>query len=256
MKIKIDLAFFLLVCSLVTMGVCYCAKGAATASGAVGQTATLTVSAAGTAPFTYQWLKNDVPLSGATAATLVLSPLKMTDAANYKVTVLNSAGSTVSDVASLAVTSAVVSGGAADLSKQFAQAHLTAYYDPPVGQWQNGFAIVPLKKTNDPGNHFDDATGIYTVGVGEGGIYEIQIKLRAQDQPPPNVSVGVTSGVDNADTLTTWGVSPPVNPNYIHWGIDSTTIRSFPDGAKIRCNIFVAAQFQIWGYDTTIRRLY
>lgn len=229
---------------------------AATASGAIGQTATLTVTAAGTAPFTYQWLKNDVPLSGATAATLVLSPLKLTDAANYKVTVLNSAGSTVSDVASLAVTSVVISGSAADVSKQYVTAHLVGNYDPPVGQWQNGFAIVPLKKIKDPGSHFDDATGIYTVGVGEGGTYEILMKVRAQDQPAPNVSVGVTAGTDNLDVATTWGVSPPANPNYIHWGFDAILIKDFPDGAKIRCNIFVAGPFQIWGFDASIRRLF
>jgi hypothetical protein len=60
----------------------------------VGYTATLTVVASGTAPFTYQWYKNDfsTPVGNGTA-TLTISPVTSGDAGDYYVVVGNSAGS-------------------------------------------------------------------------------------------------------------------------------------------------------------------
>jgi sugar lactone lactonase YvrE len=76
---------------------------------AVGGTATFAVTAAGTAPLTYQWKKDGAPLanggniSGATAATLTLTGLVVGDAGQYTVTVSNAAGS-VEATATLTVT--------------------------------------------------------------------------------------------------------------------------------------------------------
>lgn len=58
-----------------------------------GSTVTLTVSADGTQPFTYQWLKGGVAIPGATSASLVIASFSATDAATYSVTIANSAGS-------------------------------------------------------------------------------------------------------------------------------------------------------------------
>jgi hypothetical protein len=53
-----------------------------------GKSVTFSVTAAGgTPPYTHKWLKNSVPISGATGAQLVLSDLKDTDAGGYTVTV-------------------------------------------------------------------------------------------------------------------------------------------------------------------------
>lgn len=221
-------------------------------------TATITVTAAGTAPFTFQWNKDGAPIPGATANPLVLTPLSAANAGVYTVQVSNSAGTTLSTPATLDIATITTSGGTApaDLSKQYAEAGLTGNYDPPVGQWQNGFAVVPIKRTRDPGNHFSDTTGIYTVGTGEAGVYEIRMTLRAVDQPPANVSVGLTAGTNNLDDKTGWGVTPPPSQNYIHWGLEHVNIRTLPDGAQIRCNVFVAAAITIQGFDVVIRRLY
>lgn len=79
---------------------------------AVGQTASLSVVASGSPPLAYQWRKAGVPLadggnvSGATTATLTLSPLTSADAGVYTVVVSNAAGAATSASATLAVVAA------------------------------------------------------------------------------------------------------------------------------------------------------
>lgn len=66
-------------------------------------TVTLTVSATGTAPLSYQWRQDGVPLAGADQSTLVLSSLQTSDAGNYDVIVTNGCGSLASSVATIDV---------------------------------------------------------------------------------------------------------------------------------------------------------
>ncbi len=73
----------------------------------VGLNATLAVNAAGTAPFTYQWKKDSVNVSGGTAATLVLTGVQAAQAGSYTVVVTNTAGSATSLPAVLVVDSNV-----------------------------------------------------------------------------------------------------------------------------------------------------
>ena len=74
-----------------------------------GQTATFSVMASGTAPLSYQWLKNSANIGGATAATYTTPPTLAGDnGAKFDVVVSNSAGSTSSTVATLTVNAAAV----------------------------------------------------------------------------------------------------------------------------------------------------
>ena len=81
-----------------------------------GQPAVFTVTAAGSGTLTYQWRRGGVALanagriSGATTATLTLSPACIGDAANYDVVVSNAYGSVDSATAALTVSP----GGATD----------------------------------------------------------------------------------------------------------------------------------------------
>ncbi len=80
-----------------------------------GSTATLTVSATGTGPFTYQWqkvysgsltngtLSDGTVIAGATASTLTLSNVQTAEAGNYFVTVTNGSGSVQSSTVTLTV---------------------------------------------------------------------------------------------------------------------------------------------------------
>ncbi|MFO1449473.1 MAG: pectinesterase family protein [Opitutaceae bacterium] len=73
-----------------------------------GQPATLTVSAYGSAPLTYQWRRNGVPIPGATTATLTFAQTTPADGGDYTVVVANGAGTVTSSVAVLTVNSAPV----------------------------------------------------------------------------------------------------------------------------------------------------
>jgi hypothetical protein len=72
----------------------------------VGQSASFTVVASGTAPLTYQWKKNNTAISGATSATYTIASAGGGDAASYTVTITNSAGSVTSNAAVLTVNAA------------------------------------------------------------------------------------------------------------------------------------------------------
>jgi len=75
-------------------------------SATAGQNVTFSVVASGTAPFTYQWKKDGVSISGATSSSLFLSSVQAANAGTYTVVVSNSAGNAVSNGAILTVTAA------------------------------------------------------------------------------------------------------------------------------------------------------
>ena len=69
----------------------------------VGATATFSVTASGTGPFSYQWRFNAANLSGATDSSYSKSNVQSTDAGSYTVVVTNVAGSVTSGAAVLTV---------------------------------------------------------------------------------------------------------------------------------------------------------
>jgi hypothetical protein len=79
---------------------------------AAGGKATFDVTATGTAPLTYRWFKEARVLSSSTASAYVIDPVKVEDAGAYRVEVSNSAGSTVSNLATLTVDTNPPSTGA------------------------------------------------------------------------------------------------------------------------------------------------
>jgi hypothetical protein len=72
---------------------------------AQGYPGIFTVAANGAAPLSYQWLKNNVAISGATSATYSIATVATTDAGSYTVTITNAAGSITSSAATLTVQS-------------------------------------------------------------------------------------------------------------------------------------------------------
>lgn len=77
-----------------------------------GETATFSVVATGSAPLSYQWLKDSVRVNGATASTLILANVQPADAGNYTVAVSNPSGSVTSRSATLSLNPVPVLTGA------------------------------------------------------------------------------------------------------------------------------------------------
>lgn len=73
----------------------------------IGQTATFTVTATGTAPISYQWTENGQPIAGATGASYTTPPIALgasgsTTIRSFQVTASNSVNSVTSSAANLA----------------------------------------------------------------------------------------------------------------------------------------------------------
>src|SRR5262249_40885742 len=75
-----------------------------------GSRVALGVTAGGSAPLSFQWRKNGVPITGATSAMLELANLSGADAGTYTVVVTNTLGSTTSIPANLTVSDPVRPG--------------------------------------------------------------------------------------------------------------------------------------------------
>ena len=75
----------------------------------VGQAATFSVNASGTAPLNYQWYKNGSPITGAMSSSYTTPPEPLSDnGVQLNVVVINSAGNVTSNAATLSVTTAPV----------------------------------------------------------------------------------------------------------------------------------------------------
>ncbi|HJZ64164.1 MAG TPA: immunoglobulin domain-containing protein [Candidatus Acidoferrum sp.] len=104
----------------------------ASAAVTAGQTATFSVSASGTAPLSYQWLKNGSNISGATASSYTTPATTTSDSGStFSVVVSNSAGSATSSAATLTV----------DLGIQKTYSTTFTLTENPIfesGNWVNG----------------------------------------------------------------------------------------------------------------------
>ena len=112
-----------------------------------GSIASLSVSATGTAPLSYQWRKSGANIEGATSATFTLPNAQTTDAGSYNVVVSNAVSSLSSGSASLAVSAPVsiltAPGSLMVVSGSLITLSVSATGTAPLTyQWyKNGFAI-------------------------------------------------------------------------------------------------------------------
>jgi hypothetical protein len=102
---------------------------------APGGNATLSVQATGAAPLSYQWYKNNAPISGQTAATLNLSNVGVNDAGFYHVIVKNAQGQQTSSTAVVDVVSAA--SNTHDLGAEF-----SLQSNPTPRAWQYSRAVA------------------------------------------------------------------------------------------------------------------
>jgi hypothetical protein len=139
----------------------------------VGQAATFSVAANGTAPLSYQWLKNSANIGGATGASYTTPATVAGDnGAKFGVVVGNSAGSVTSTMATLTVTTAAVAPTiTTQPANQTVTAGQTATFSvmatgtaPLSYQWQKNTVNIsgatgasyttPVTSVADSGEHF------------------------------------------------------------------------------------------------------
>ncbi|HZZ59311.1 MAG TPA: immunoglobulin domain-containing protein, partial [Opitutaceae bacterium] len=77
-------------------------------SATIGSSATFSVAVTGDPTVTYQWRKNQAPISGATQATFTVNNVQNSDAGNYDVIVANGFSATISSPTALTVTPVAV----------------------------------------------------------------------------------------------------------------------------------------------------
>ena len=192
---------------------------------AVGQTATFSVNATGTAPLSYQWRKNSANISGATASTYTTPATASTDnGAQFSVVVSNAAGSVTSNTATLTVnvppsittqpSSATITAG------QTATFSVTATGTAPLTyQWsQNGTVIsgatassytTPAETTSASGAQFT-----VTVSNSVGNVTSSAATLTVNPAPvAPSIttqpsSVTITAGQTATFSVTATGTAP------------------------------------------------
>jgi Ig-like domain-containing protein/immunoglobulin I-set domain protein/ASPM-SPD-2-Hydin domain-containing protein/uncharacterized protein DUF1573 len=143
----------------------------------VGQTATFSVTATGTAPLSYQWQKNGAAISGANSSSYTTSAETTADTgAQFNVVVSNSAGAVTSNTAVLTVNPAPVAplittqpSSRTITAGQTATFSVTASGSAPLSyQWRkNGTAISGATSSSytTPGETTSDNGAQFTVVV-------------------------------------------------------------------------------------------
>ena len=143
----------------------------------VGASCTLSISAAGYPPPTYQWNKNGVVVSGATQPTYSIASVQRSDSGGYTVAVSNIQGSVTSVVAVLNVNYAPViitqpQSQTVTAGQGCTFSVVAAGYPTPTYQWyQNGAAILGATSASYPMLIVQAANaGTYTVTASNGTL--------------------------------------------------------------------------------------
>lgn len=173
-------------------------QGAGATTAVVGNYLSLFPVVLGDMPFTYQWRKNGMPITGATADRLNLGPFALSDAGSYDVVVSNAFGSATSQAAVVTVSAEPLRiVGTRFPSSQPMTVGQSAVFgievtgSAPAYQWsKNGNAIVgattanfsiPAVTTSDAGNYVVTATNAasqvstsFTLGVQSQPLIAVQ----------------------------------------------------------------------------------
>jgi sugar lactone lactonase YvrE len=195
-----------------------------------GSSVSFSVTASGTAPLSYQWLKGGANISGATAATYSIASAATGDAGTYTVVVTNSAGNATSNGATLTV-NAVATATAPSITTQPTSQTVTvggavsfsvaASGTAPLSyQWQKGGAnisgataatySIASAATSDAGTYTVVVTNSAGNATSNGATLTVNAVATATapsitSQP---ASVTVSAGQSATFTITASGTAP------------------------------------------------
>ena len=206
----------------------------------VGQTATFSVTASGTAPLSYQWIKNGTAISGATLSSYT-TPTETTadNGAQFTVLVSDVAGKITSNVATLTVTTSTVApfitvqpANQATFAGQTATFSVVANGTAPLSyQWRkNGTAIsgaisssytTPAETTSDNGALFS-----VVVSNSAGNVISNNVTLTVSPDPvaPTITSQPASQTITAGQTATFSAGASGTAPLSYQWSKNGTAI--------------------------------
>ena len=140
-----------------------------------GQSTTFTVEVLGSNPITYQWLKDNQPIEGATNATFTITSTLSGDAGGYSVRVSNSGTPVTSRTAQLAVT-----GTPVVITNAALPADVTTTEGLPVTFTVEATGSAPLsyqwfKGVDQIDNATNDTYSISSVSLSDAGDYSVRV---------------------------------------------------------------------------------
>jgi hypothetical protein len=172
----------------------------ASVSVASGGSATFTVVASGSTPLTYQWFKDGVAISGATAASYVISSVATSSAGIYTVTVTNSVGTVTSTTATLTVTTTAT---APTITTQPASVSVAAGSDATFSVVAAGTATLAYQWQKD-GTAISGATSasltLSAVTSANAGAYTVVVTNAAGSVTSSSASLTVTTTSSGSNT--------------------------------------------------------
>ncbi len=180
-----------------------------------GATVSLTVTAAGAAPLSYQWTRSGMVIPGAVLSSLTIASATGADVGDYRVTVANPLGSVTSAPASLAVTAvtvvareAVIRGGtsaALDVDEA-AAGYLMVKFSSSLNTSRKAYFQFDL-----PLSGVDlDAPATFSINFTEGS--EQAVQLWALNADYPGFTAGVTWNNAQANNTSTNGMLSGATP--------------------------------------------
>jgi hypothetical protein len=194
-----------------------------------GKTATFSVAATGTAPFTYQWSKSGVAISGATSSTYT-TPAE-TSSAQFSVKVSNSAGTATSNTATLTVTASTLILNSSTSALSFGSVNVSASSTQNVTLTNAGNSVITISNVTVSGAGFN-ATGASGVILNPGQTTTVSATFTPAAAGSVTGSVTVASNASNSPdsiSLTGTGVAAVNHSVALSWtpGANSMTITGY-----------------------------
>ena len=194
-----------------------------------GKTATFSVAATGTAPFTYQWSKSGVAISGATSSTYT-TPAE-TSSAQFSVKVSNSAGTATSNTATLTVTASTLILNSSTSALSFGSVNVSASSTQNVTLTNAGNSVITISNVTVSGAGFN-ATGASGVILNPGQTTTVSATFTPAAAGSVTGSVTVASNASNSPdsiSMTGTGVAAVNHSVALSWtpGANSMTITGY-----------------------------
>ena len=197
----------------------------------VGQTATFSVAATGTAPLTYQWRKGGAAITGATASTYTTPATTSSDnAAQFTVVVSNSAGSATSNAAILTVGGATQLLNSSSTTLAFGNVNLSVSSSQSVTLTNAGNSSVTISNLVVAGAGFTAGGGVSGLVLSAGQTATLNATFAPAATGNATGSMTVTSNASNSPltiTLSGTGVAQVAHSVSLNWTASTSPVAGY-----------------------------